>query len=90
VDHNGLATELVAGNRFRHGSAVIDIVSDCYADCDSSTGQGTLDIFDFLCFQERFVSSAPYACGCDTTTGVEVCDIFDFLCFQSRFAAGCP
>ncbi len=62
----------------------------CYADCDQSTGVGTLDIFDFLCFQNSFVNANPYACDCDTSTGPGVCDIFDFLCFQSAFVAGCP
>ena len=61
----------------------------CYADCDTSTGAGTLDIFDFLCFQDSFVNGEPYACDCDTSTG-PVCDIFDFLCFQDAFVAGCP
>jgi hypothetical protein len=64
--------------------------STCYADCDQSTGVGTLDIFDFLCFQNAFVAGDPYACDCDTTTGRGVCDIFDFLCFQNAFVAGCP
>jgi hypothetical protein len=62
----------------------------CYADCDTSTGAGTLDIFDFLCFQNSFVAGEPYACDCDTSTGPGVCDIFDFLCFQNAFVAGCP
>ena len=29
---------------------------ECYADCD---GSGTLDIFDFLCFQDAFVAGCP-------------------------------
>jgi hypothetical protein len=62
----------------------------CYADCDTTTVKGVLDIFDFLCFQNRFATQSPYACNCDTSTGAGVCDIFDFLCFQNRFAAGCP
>ena len=62
----------------------------CYADCDTGTGPGVLDIFDFLCFQNRFAASDPYACDCDTATGPGVCDIFDFLCFQNAYAAGCP
>jgi subtilisin family serine protease len=66
------------------------LAQDCYADCDSSTGLGTLDIFDFLCFQNRFATGNSYACECDVSTGVGVCDIFDFLCFQNAFAAGCP
>ena len=56
----------------------------CYADCD---GSGTLDIFDFLCFQNSFVLGEPYACDCDPAP---VCDIFDFLCFQNAFVGGCP
>ena len=56
----------------------------CYADCDQS---GALDIFDFLCFQNSFVSGEPYACDCDPDP---VCNIFDFLCFQNAFVAGCP
>ncbi len=62
----------------------------CYADCDTSTGVGVLDIFDFLCFGNRFDAGDPYACDCDTSTGMGVCDIFDFLCFGNAFNAGCP
>lgn len=61
----------------------------CYADCDTSTGAGVLDIFDFLCFNQRFVAQDPWACGCDTGTGPMVCDIFDFLCFLNVFREGC-
>ncbi len=62
----------------------------CYPDCDTSTGKGILDIFDFLCFQNSFVAGDPYACDCDLSTGIGVCDIFDFLCFQNAFVGGCP
>ena len=58
--------------------------SACYPDCD---GSGTLDIFDFLCFQNSFVLGEPYACDCDPDPA---CDIFDFLCFQNAFVSGCP
>lgn len=61
----------------------------CYADCDTSTGMGTFDVFDFLCFQTSFVPGEPYACDCDSSTGPGVCDIFDFLCFQRAFVSGC-
>ena len=61
----------------------------CYADCDTTTGAGVLDIFDFLCFGNRFSAGDPYACDCDTSTGNGVCDIFDFLCFGNAFNAGC-
>ncbi len=63
---------------------------DCYADCDVSTGVGVLDIFDFLCFSNRFSLGEAYACDCDVSTGPGVCDIFDFLCFSNAFANGCP
>ena len=63
---------------------------NCYADCDRSTGAGVLDIFDFLCFQNAFVSQREYACDCDTSSGHGVCDLFDFLCFQGAFVGGCP
>jgi hypothetical protein len=62
----------------------------CYPDCDTSTGPGVLDIFDFLCFQNRYDAGSPYACDCGTSTGPGVCDIFDFLCFQNAFDAGGP
>jgi len=55
----------------------------CYPDC---TGEGTLDIFDFLCFQDAFVQGDPYA----DCTGEGTFDIFDFLCFQDAFVTGCP
>jgi hypothetical protein len=54
------------------------------------SGVGVLDVFDFLCFQDRFVSGDPYACNCDVTSGAGVCDVFDFLCFQDAFVSGCP
>ncbi len=66
------------------------IARPCYADCDTTTGEGILDIFDFLCFGNRFAANDPYACDCDLTTGLGVCDIFDFLCFGNAFNAGCP
>ncbi|MFG0285640.1 MAG: hypothetical protein ACF8R7_14575 [Phycisphaerales bacterium JB039] len=55
----------------------------CYPDCD---GSGSLDFFDFLCFQNAFATGDPYA-DCD---GSGALDFFDFLCFQNEFAAGCP
>jgi hypothetical protein len=75
--------------RFFPSHVEIEVSPDCYPDCDSSTGGGILDIFDFLCFQDRFLAAEPYACDCDTNTGAGVCDIFDFLCFQGAFSEGC-
>src|SRR5690606_3391207 len=55
---------------------------ECYADCDDS---GSLDFFDFLCFQNEFATGSAYA-DCDDSGSL---DFFDFLCFQNEFAAGC-
>ena len=74
---------------FGNLGGVFKLVDVCYADCETSTGLGTLDIFDFLCFQDNFIAGFAYACECDTSTGPGVCDIFDFLCFQSSFVGGC-
>ncbi|MFG0284830.1 MAG: GC-type dockerin domain-anchored protein, partial [Phycisphaerales bacterium JB039] len=57
--------------------------ASCYPDCD---GNGVLDFFDFLCFQNAFATGDMYA-DCD---GNGLLDFFDFLCFQNAFAAGCP
>ncbi|MEQ8845189.1 MAG: EF-hand domain-containing protein [Phycisphaerales bacterium] len=54
----------------------------CPADCD---GDGSLTLFDFLCFQSAFASGDP-AADCD---GDGSLTLFDFLCFQSDFARGC-
>ena len=62
---------------------VATVGDGCYADCD---GSGSLDFFDFLCFQNAFAAAEPYA-DCDGSGGL---DFFDFLCFQNEFAAGCP
>ena len=64
--------------------------TSCSADCDTSTGPGVLDIFDFLCFGSKFAAGDPYACDFDMSTGPGICDIFDFIAFQNTFAAGCP
>jgi len=55
----------------------------CVADCD---GSGTLDVFDFLCFQNAF-DAGEAAADCD---GSGTLDVFDFLCFQNAFEDGCP
>jgi hypothetical protein len=61
----------------------LDGAAQCYPDCD---GNGVLDFFDFLCFQNAFLNQDPYA-DCDENG---VFDFFDFLCFQNAFLAGCP
>lgn len=55
----------------------------CHADCD---GNVTLDFWDFLCFQNAYVTGASYA-DCD---GDDQFTFFDFLCFQNAFVGGCP
>ncbi len=57
--------------------------SPCYADFDRS---GSLDVFDFLAYQNAFTLS-DYHADCD---GCGSLDIFDFLCFLTQFDAGCP
>lgn len=64
--------------------------SPCLADCDTSTGLGIVDIFDLVCFMERFNIGHALACDCDTLTGPGRCDIFDVLCFQAAWGDGCP
>jgi hypothetical protein len=63
--------------------------SECYANCDGSTGVPVLTVNDFICFQNRFAAGDPYA-NCNRSTGDPVLNINDFVCFQARFAAGCP
>ena len=48
------------------------------------TGDGSLDIFDFLAFQNAFDAGNPLA----DFDGNCVLDIFDFLAFQNAFDAG--
>jgi len=74
----------IAGNAMAFDNVVVEqLEQPCYPDC---TGEGTLDIFDFLCFQDAFVQMDPYA----DCTGEGTFDIFDFLCFQDAFVVGCP
>lgn len=55
----------------------------CYADIN---GDGSLDILDFIAFQNAFQAQDPAAdcngCGCY--------DILQFICFQQKFVDGCP
>lgn len=54
----------------------------CYPDC---TGDGSLDLFDFLCFVNEF-NSGDKTADCD---GNAALDLFDFLCFVNAFNTGC-
>ena len=60
---------------------VVTSATDCEADCDLS---GSLDFFDFLCFQNEFAGGHVYA-DCDNSGSL---DFFDFLCFQNEFSLG--
>jgi probable HAF family extracellular repeat protein len=54
----------------------------CYADCNDD---GSVNIFDFLCFQ-GLVTTADPAADCNADGSV---NIFDFLCFQGHVTQGC-
>jgi hypothetical protein len=54
----------------------------CAADFD---GNGALDMFDFLAFQNAFVARDPAA----DSHGDGLFDLFDFLGFVNAFNAGC-
>lgn len=68
---------------FRAGNVYAAEVAGCPVDCDAS---GSLDIFDFLCFQTAFDAGDPRA----DFDGDGEFTIFDFLAFQTAFDAGCP
>jgi len=62
--------------------AVSVVRSLCEADVD---GNGELDVFDFLDFQNWFTSGDDRA-DCDANGRL---DVFDFLCFADLYARGC-
>ncbi len=67
----------------RIGTYTIELLSvSCSADMD---GDGSLTIFDFLEFQNRFDAGDPVA----DFDGDGSLTIFDFLAFQNAFDAGC-
>jgi hypothetical protein len=55
---------------------------ECYPDF---TGEGDLDLFDFLAYVNSFNDGEDRA----DCTGEGVLDFFDFLCFTNAFNAGC-
>ena len=58
----------------------------CVADCTDATGERVLDVFDLLCFQQRFAQGHPYA----NMQRDDQLDMFDMLAFVTEFARGCP
>lgn len=75
--------EMSAGRFTLVGGLLPGAGRHCPADCD---GSGSLEFFDFLCFQDLFARAEPEA-DCDESGEI---DFFDFLCFQNAFAASCP
>jgi hypothetical protein len=75
------------GAMFQHVSGDIAVtmlgtMAQCYPDF---TGDGTLDLFDFLAYVNAFNAGDPGAeCNGDGSL-----DLFDFLCFVNAFNAGC-
>ncbi|GIW74194.1 MAG: hypothetical protein KatS3mg103_0716 [Phycisphaerales bacterium] len=63
-------------------SILVDGAGACPADFD---GSGTLDLFDFLAFQNAFDAGDPRA----DFDGDGSLTLFDFLAFQNAFDAGC-
>jgi hypothetical protein len=63
-------------------NVVMEGGSACYADF---TGDGVLDLFDFLAYVNTFNAGDTEA-DCDQNGGL---DLFDFLCFVNAFNAGC-
>jgi hypothetical protein len=61
----------------------------CYPNCDHSTSLPLLNVLDFNCFLNRFVTSDAYA-NCDGSTAPPTLNVLDFNCFLNAFTAGCP
>ncbi len=60
----------------------------CYANCDLSTTPPVLNVNDFSCFLNKFVSGDSYA-NCDGSTAPPVLNINDFVCYLNLFTVGC-
>jgi hypothetical protein len=63
--------------------------TDCYANCDESTGPAQLTPADFTCFLAKFRAGDLYA-DCDGSAGTTPLSPADFVCFLGRYRAGCP
>lgn len=78
--HDELTYQALAVDNVSYG--VIDDGGECYPDF---TGDGPLDLFDFLQFINEFDQGADRV-DCDQSGGQ---DFFDFLCFTNAFNEGC-
>jgi hypothetical protein len=74
--------DLAAPNAGQRDAFLARYSAACYGDCDAD---GSLDLFDFLCFANNYNADIPYA-DCDHTGDF---DLFDFLCFVNAFNEGC-
>jgi uncharacterized membrane protein len=69
----------------------------CYANCDGSTAAPFLNVDDFACFMNRFVTASVLPpdqqvytwANCDKSTVQPVLNIDDFVCFINRLVQGC-
>ena len=85
IDEVALYDRVLTASEVKEHYDALVLGAACPADCDLS---GSLDVFDFLCFQNNFVSGSLSA-DCDRSTCSATLDVFDFLCFQNAFAGGC-
>jgi hypothetical protein len=69
---------------FREGLRLASVTNPpCPGDC---TGDGALDILDFVCLHQLFTSGSLLA----DVNGDHALNILDFVAFQEAFLAGCP
>ncbi len=80
----GSTPAIADGNAYTIGAGGVGALGApvCYANC---TGEGSLTIADFGCFQTRFVAGDPYA----DCNGDAALTVADFGCFQTQFVGGC-
>jgi hypothetical protein len=50
------------------------------------TGDGALNVNDFICFQKAFVAGSA-AANCDGSTAKPMLNVLDFMCFLNTFTA---
>ncbi len=69
-------------------AAVLQLLPDCYANCDNSTSPPILTANDFQCFLNMFAAGNAYA-NCDGSCNAICLTANDFQCFLNAFATGC-
>jgi hypothetical protein len=64
-------------------------VTACYANCEATSTTGpALNVNDFICFQNAYVTGQPYA-NCDGSTLEPILNVADFMCVLNRYSQGC-